>query len=58
MLIAARALAGMVKPADIKLGRVYPELAGIREISKAIAKEIVKEKGGDLKNVEKIMWNP
>jgi len=58
MLVAAKALAGMVSQKDIKVGRVYPELGGIRDISKAIAKEIVKEKGGDVGEVEKMVWSP
>ena len=43
---------------DIKLGRVYPSLSAIRDISKAIAKEIVKEKGRDVRDVDKAVWSP
>ena len=33
---AARALAALVGPADLELGRVYPALSRIREVSLAI----------------------
>ena len=36
-LAAARTLADLVTPADLALGRVYPELGRIREVSAAIA---------------------
>jgi malate dehydrogenase (oxaloacetate-decarboxylating)(NADP+) len=36
-LIAARTLAGLVTEGDLALGRVFPELARIREVSSAIA---------------------
>jgi len=34
---AARALAGLVGPADLEVGRVYPALSRIREVSREIA---------------------
>jgi len=34
---AAKALAGMVLPGDLELGRIYPALSRIREVSAAIA---------------------
>ena len=43
---------------DVKLGRVYHSLRAIREISKAVAKEIVKEKGGDVRDVQRAVWSP
>ena len=36
-LVAARALAGLVPEKDLALGRVYPDLTRIREVSSAIA---------------------
>ncbi len=39
-LAAARVLAGMVSEEDLALGRVYPPLADIREISARIAAEV------------------
>jgi malate dehydrogenase (oxaloacetate-decarboxylating)(NADP+) len=36
-LVAAQTLAGLVTPKDLAQGRVYPELARIREVSAAIA---------------------
>jgi malate dehydrogenase (oxaloacetate-decarboxylating)(NADP+) len=42
-LTAAKNLAGMVTPADLTLGRIYPSLARIREVSLAIAVEVARE---------------
>ncbi len=39
-LVAAQTLAGLVTPQDLALGRVYPELARIREVSAAIASAV------------------
>jgi malate dehydrogenase (oxaloacetate-decarboxylating)(NADP+) len=39
-LAAARTLAGMVSKDDLALGRVYPPLARIREVSRRIATEV------------------
>lgn len=41
-LAAARTLAAMVSPADLALGRVYPSLTRIREVSQNIATEVAK----------------
>jgi malate dehydrogenase (oxaloacetate-decarboxylating)(NADP+) len=42
-LAAARTLAGMVAPADLELGRVYPALTQIREVSLKIAAAVAEE---------------
>jgi malate dehydrogenase (oxaloacetate-decarboxylating)(NADP+) len=42
-LAAARTLADMVDPADLELGRVYPALTRIREISLRIAATVAAE---------------
>jgi malate dehydrogenase (oxaloacetate-decarboxylating)(NADP+) len=39
-LAAARTLAGMVSPEDLELGRVYPALTLIREVSRRIATQV------------------
>jgi len=39
---AARALAGLVTPDDLKLGRVYPALSRIREVSLEIAMAVAR----------------
>jgi malate dehydrogenase (oxaloacetate-decarboxylating)(NADP+) len=36
-LVAARTLARLVKPSDLEIGRVFPELPRIREVSREIA---------------------
>jgi malate dehydrogenase (oxaloacetate-decarboxylating)(NADP+) len=41
-LAAARTLAAMVSPADLALGRVYPSLTRIRDVSQTIATEVAK----------------
>jgi malate dehydrogenase (oxaloacetate-decarboxylating)(NADP+) len=41
-LVAARALAGLVTADDLALGRVYPALDRIREVSAAIALEVAE----------------
>lgn len=42
-LAAARTLAGMVDPADLALGRVYPALTRIRDVSLRIAAAVAAE---------------
>ena len=42
-LAAARTLAGMVDPADLELGRVYPALTRIRDVSLRIAAAVATE---------------
>jgi malate dehydrogenase (oxaloacetate-decarboxylating)(NADP+) len=42
-LVAARTLAGLVSGDDLALGRIYPSLTRIREVSVAIATEVAKE---------------
>jgi malate dehydrogenase (oxaloacetate-decarboxylating)(NADP+) len=42
-LAAARTLAGMVDPADLELGRVYPALTRIRDVSLRIAVAVATE---------------
>jgi malate dehydrogenase (oxaloacetate-decarboxylating)(NADP+) len=42
-LAAARTLAGMVAPGDLELGRVYPALTQIREVSLRIAAAVAEE---------------
>jgi malate dehydrogenase (oxaloacetate-decarboxylating)(NADP+) len=42
-LAAARTLAGMVDPADLELGRVYPALTRIRDVSLRIAVAVAAE---------------
>jgi malate dehydrogenase (oxaloacetate-decarboxylating)(NADP+) len=42
-LAAARTLADMVDPADLELGRVYPALTRIREVSLRIAAAVAGE---------------
>lgn len=39
---AARTLAGLVTPEDLAMGRIYPSLTRIREVSRAIAIEVAK----------------
>ena len=39
---SARALADQVRPSDLELGRVYPPLASIREVSAAIATAVAE----------------
>ncbi|MFI5357936.1 MAG: malic enzyme-like NAD(P)-binding protein, partial [Opitutales bacterium] len=38
--VAAQTLAGLVTPADLECGRVYPDLHRIREVSAAIAEAV------------------
>ncbi|HEY0929168.1 MAG TPA: NAD-dependent malic enzyme [Gemmatimonas sp.] len=40
--IAARTLANLVSPEDLAMGRIYPSLTRIREVSRAIAIEVAK----------------
>ena len=40
-LVAARALAGQVQGSDLEIGRVYPSLERIRDISAAIAAAVI-----------------
>lgn len=42
-LVAARTLADMVSTEDLALGRIYPSLTRIREVSVKIATEVAKE---------------
>lgn len=42
-LVAARTLAGMVTEEDLAIGRIYPSLTRIREVSVRIATEVAKE---------------
>ena len=42
-LAAARTLAAMVDPADLELGRVYPALTRIRDVSLRIAAAVAAE---------------
>ena len=42
-LIAARTLADMVTDEDLAIGRIYPSLTRIREVSVKIAREVAKE---------------
>ena len=42
-LAAARTLAGMVDPVDLELGRVYPALTRIRDVSLRIATAVATE---------------
>jgi malate dehydrogenase (oxaloacetate-decarboxylating)(NADP+) len=42
-LVAANTLADMVTPEDLEIGRIYPSLTRIREVSVRIATEVAKE---------------
>jgi malate dehydrogenase (oxaloacetate-decarboxylating)(NADP+) len=42
-LVAAQALAHEVTPADLALGRIYPPLSNIRDVSSAIATSVARE---------------
>jgi len=42
-LTAARTLAGRVRPGDLEHGSLYPPLAGIRQISLAIAVSVARK---------------
>lgn len=42
-LVAARTLAGMVTEEDLAIGRIYPSLTRIREVSVRIATEVARE---------------
>jgi malate dehydrogenase (oxaloacetate-decarboxylating)(NADP+) len=42
-LTAARTLAGLVSPADLAIGRVYPALSKIRDVSLAIATAVAED---------------
>ncbi|HUX38934.1 MAG TPA: NAD-dependent malic enzyme [Rectinemataceae bacterium] len=66
---AAKALAGMVMPTDLELGRVYPALDRIREVSAHIGAAVAKVAFDDglarvprpadlLSFVEAAMWEP
>ncbi len=66
---AARALARMVEPADLELGRIYPSLARIREVSAHIGAAVAEVAFQDglagvarppdlLAMVRRAMWTP
>jgi len=68
-LVAARTLANLVTPADLAMGRVFPELPRIREVSREIAlavAEVAFERGlnqtprpADLKaHIASVMFDP
>jgi malate dehydrogenase (oxaloacetate-decarboxylating)(NADP+) len=66
---AARTLASLVEPADLEMGRIYPSLRRIREVSAAIAvavAEVAFEAGlaqvarpaSTMALVKSVMWTP
>lgn len=68
-LEAAKALAGEVKPEDLKQGRIYPPLTKIRSISSIIAKAVaeiaykrkiatVRKPKNLLQKIRSLMYNP
>jgi malate dehydrogenase (oxaloacetate-decarboxylating)(NADP+) len=66
---AARTLAGLVLPSDLELGRIYPSLTRIREVSAHIGAAVAEVAFGDglagvprppdlLSMVQASMWQP